>query len=130
MRSYQSVIILKPDLDEAQVELATQKITNYIAKYGGSVIKSEVWGKKRLAYRVKKNRFGIYLNVCHTCENLKVIALENDFRLYETIVKFLVIRLEKKDLERVLLKKAQDDLKKADEADDEALAGGSSATVN
>ena len=54
MRSYQSVLILKPDLDEAQVDQVLEKITEFLSKNNGSIVKVEKWGKKRLAYRVKR----------------------------------------------------------------------------
>ena len=99
MRSYQSVLILKPDLDEARVDQVLEKITEFLSKNNGSIIKAEKWGKKRLAYRVKKSRFGYYLNIYHTCESLKVSALEANYKLYDLILKFLVIRMDDKDLE-------------------------------
>ena len=102
MRSYQSVLILKPDLDEAQVDQVLEKITEFLTKSNGSIVKVEKWGKKRLAYRVKKSRFGYYLNIYHTCESLKVSALEANYKLYDLILKFLVIRLDDKELERAM----------------------------
>ena len=108
MRSYQSVLILKPDLDEAQVDQVLEKITEFLSKNNGSIVKVEKWGKKRLAYRVKKSRFGYYLNIYHTCESLKVSALEADYKLYDLILKFLVIRLDDKDLELAMKREYED----------------------
>ena len=108
MRSYQSVLILKPDLDEAQVDQVLEKITEFLSKNNGSILKVEKWGKKRLAYRVKKNRFGYYLNMYHTCESLKVSALEADYKLYDLILKFLVIRLDDKDLGLAMKREYED----------------------
>jgi len=102
LRNYQSVLILKPDLDEAQVEESVNKITAILKKFGGSVLKLEQWGKKRLAYRVRKNKFGYYLNMYHTCEPGGVPDLEKEYQLYGLIIKYLVIRLEDRDLERVM----------------------------
>ena len=99
MRSYQSVLIVKPDLDEAQVDRVLEKITEFLSKNNGSILKVEKWGKKRLAYRINKSRFGYYLNIYHTCESLKVPALEAAYKLYDLILKFLVIRLTDKQLE-------------------------------
>ncbi len=106
MRNYQSVIILKPDLDEAQVEESVNKITAILKKFGGSILKLEKWGKKRLAYRVRKNKFGFYLNMYHTCEPDGVPDLEKEYQLYEVIIKFMVIRLDDRDIERVMTKAA------------------------
>ena len=110
MRSYQSVLILKPDLDEAQVDQVLEKITEFLSKNNGSILKVEKWGKKRLAYRVKKSRFGYYLNIYHTCESLKVSALEADYKLYDPILKFLVIRLDDKDLELAIKREYEDEV--------------------
>ena len=99
MRSYQSVLIVKSDLDEAQVDQVLEKIADLVSKNNGSILKVERWGKKRLAYRINKSRFGYYLNIYHTCESLKVSALEAAYKLYDLILKFLVIRLVDKELE-------------------------------
>lgn len=107
MRNYQSVLILKPDLDEAQVEQSIEKITSVINKFGGSILKLDNWGKKRLAYRVKKNKFGYYLNIYHTCEQGGVPDLEREYQLYDLIIKYLVIRLEERDIERVMSQAAE-----------------------
>ena len=72
--------------------------------FGGSILKLDNWGKKRLAYRVKKNKFGYYLNIYHTCEQGNVPALEKEYQLYDLIIKYLVIRLEARDIERVMSK--------------------------
>jgi small subunit ribosomal protein S6 len=106
LRNYQSVLILKPDLDEAQVEQSIGKITSIISKFGGAILKLDNWGKKRLAYRVKKNKFGYYLNIYHTCEQGGVPALEKEYQLYDLVIKYLVIRLEERDIERVMSKAA------------------------
>jgi len=104
LRSYQSVIILKPDLDEAQVDQALENISGYIKDQGGACLKVDKWGKKRLAYKVKKNRFGYYLNIYHTCDNDKVTVLEEKYRLFGPLIKYMVLRLEESELARVMAK--------------------------
>jgi small subunit ribosomal protein S6 len=101
MRFYQTIVILRPDLDDAQTKEYSEKIKGFIAKYEGEIVRMDNWGKKRLAYRIKKNRFGIYLNICHKLEGSQVDSLEKEFRLDETILKFLVVRLEADDFERI-----------------------------
>jgi small subunit ribosomal protein S6 len=87
-------------LDDAQVDQVIEKITEFLSKNNGSLLKVDKWGKKRLGYRIKKSRFGYYLNIYHTCESLKVSALEADYKLYDLILKFLVIKLSAKELEQ------------------------------
>ena len=113
MRSYQSVLILKPDIDEPRVDEALEKIGEFIKSYGGACLKVEKWGKKRLGYRVKKNRFGIYLNIYHTLEAAKVTELETKYKLYDLIIKYMVVRLEDDELERALGK--EDDVEEGEE---------------
>ena len=107
--SYQSILILKPDLDEAQVDQALEKLTGLLTKNNGSALKVEKWGKKRLSYRIKKSRFGYYLNIYHTCDSLKVSSLEKEYKLYDLILKFLVIRLNDKELERAMNREYEGD---------------------
>ena len=102
MRSYQSTLILKPDLDETQVDQVLEKIGGFLKENDGSCLKVEKWGKKRLAYRVKKNRFGYYLNIYHTCGNQNVSSLETEYKLFAQIIRYLVLRLDDKELERAV----------------------------
>ena len=102
LRSYQSVLILKPDLDETQVDQVLEKIGGFLKENDGSCLKVEKWGKKRLAYRVKKNRFGYYLNIYHTCGNQNVSSLETEYKLFAQIIRYLVLRLDDKELERAV----------------------------
>ena len=102
MRSYQSVLILKPDIEESRIDEALGKIGEFIKSNGGACLKTEKWGKKRLAYRVKKNRFGIYINLYHTLEPSGVIDLEKKYKLYDLIIKFMVVSLTDDELERAL----------------------------
>ena len=124
MRNYQSVLILKPDLDEAQVDQAVDQITAMIQKFGGSVLKLDKWGKKRLAYRVKKNKFGYYLNIYHTCDQAGIAGLEKEYQLHELIIKYLVIRLAKEDIERVMSQKTEEESAKEQSAGTEKAAAG------
>ena len=113
MRSYQSVLILKPDLEESHVDVALGKIGEFIKGNGGACLKTEKWGKKRLAYRVKKNRFGFYLNIYHTLEPSGVIDLEKKYKLFDLIIKFMVVHLEDDELERAMNREDREDDEKA-----------------
>ena len=109
MRSYQSVLILKPDIDESRADEALKKIGEFIKSNGGACLKIEKWGKKRLAYRIKKNRFGIYLNIYHTLDSAKTTDLESKYRLFDLIIKFMLLRLTDGELERALGNEKEED---------------------
>ena len=120
MRSYQSVLILKPDLDEGQVDQALEKINSFYQKNGGETLKVDKWGKKRLAYRVRKNKFGYYLNIYHKIDPAKTGELEKDYQLFDLIIKYLVIRLEEKEIERVLAEKVEESAEAGSSSEGEA----------
>ena len=124
MRSYQSVLILKPDIEDTRADEALGKIGEFIKGNGGAILKTEKWGKKRLAYRVKKNRFGIYLNIYHSLEPFGVIDLEKKYKLFDLIIKFMVMSLTDDELERALGKNDEvegegDETAKVSESDEE-----------
>ena len=121
MRSYQSVLILKPDIEDTRVDEALGKIGEFIKGNGGTILKTEKWGKKRLAYRVKKNRFGIYINLYHTLEPSGVIDLEKKYKLYDLIIKFMVVSLTDDELERALGNK--DETEKEGDEDEKTKVG-------
>lgn len=102
MQSYQSVLILKPDVDESRVDDAVEKMGEFVKSNGGTCLKVEKWGKKRLAYRIRKNRFGIYLNIYHTLDAAKVSDLEGKYRLLDMIIKSMVLRLSDDEMKRAL----------------------------
>ena len=60
MRAYEVMVILDPSLEERTVEPSLDKYLNVIRKDGGSVETVDVWGRRRLAYEIKKNAEGIY----------------------------------------------------------------------
>ncbi len=61
MRNYETVYVLRPELDEEQVQAAVDRFSDVITKNGGEVTKVDLWGKRRLAYEVNKMREGIYV---------------------------------------------------------------------
>lgn len=120
LRHYQTVIILKPDLDEGHVDEAVEKLTGFLEKNGGKSTRLEKWGKKRLAYRIRKNKFGYYLNWFHTCDPAGIAPFEKELQLFDQVIKYMVIKLEEKDFERVL--KQSDQSEASEEGDKEEPA--------
>ena len=60
MRAYEVMVILDPSLDERTIEPSLDKYLNVIRKDGGSIESLDVWGRRRMAYEIKKNAEGIY----------------------------------------------------------------------
>lgn len=93
MNKYESVIIVAPTLDEKQQKEIENKYSKIINE-NGKVKSFENLGKKRLAYEVKKNKEGIYIEINFTSEASFIAELERQYKIDENVIKFIVIRKE------------------------------------
>lgn len=93
MNKYESIIIVNPKLNEKQQNEIENKYKKIINK-NGNVISIENIGKKRLAYEVKKNKEGIYIEINFTSEASFIAELERQYKIDENVIKFIVIRKE------------------------------------
>ena len=91
MRHYELMVILDPGLDERTVQPSLETFLNVIRTDGGSVEKVEVWGKRRLAYEIRKKRDGIYTMVFHEGAGDAVKELERRLRLNESVLRVLTV---------------------------------------
>ena len=69
MRQYELMIILDPDLEERTISPSLDKFLSVVTKDGGTVDKVDLWGKRRLAYDIKKKSEGIYAVVNFSAES-------------------------------------------------------------
>jgi small subunit ribosomal protein S6 len=93
VRAYEVMVILDPSLEERTVAPSLDKyLENVIRKDGGSVENVEVWGRRRLAYEVKKNAEGIYAVINLTAEPASVKELDRQLTLNESVLRTKVIR--------------------------------------
>ncbi|EON22346.1 MULTISPECIES: 30S ribosomal protein S6 [Nocardioides] len=95
-RVYEVMVILDPSLEERTIEPSLDKYLNVIRKDGGSVDKVDVWGRRRLAYEVKKNAEGIYAVISLTCEPATVKEFDRQLTLNESILRTKVLRPDAK----------------------------------
>ncbi len=94
MRNYELVFILHPDLDEANVETNVDRVKSWVTESGGSVTKQELWGKRRLAYKIRKQSEGIYVLLQAALEPSFTTELERNLRLTEQIMRFLLTAMD------------------------------------
>ena len=92
MRAYEVMVILDPSLEERTVGPSLDKYLNVIRKDGGSVESVDVWGRRRMAYEIKKNQEGIYAVVSLTAEPATVKELDRQLTLNESILRTKVLR--------------------------------------
>lgn len=98
MRTYESLYILRPDLQEEEAEALAKDVESQITGDGGTIVRSEIWGKRRLAYEVQKCSEGYYILVRFTATPVFVARLENYFRLTDAVIRYLVLNFDERTL--------------------------------
>jgi len=94
MRDYELVIIVTPEIDETATAEVVDKVKNWITEVGGSIESFEEWGRQKLAYLIRKSKEGQYYLFNLKLEPTAVVNLERNFRLQESILRFLIIKKE------------------------------------
>ncbi|PKQ27263.1 MAG: 30S ribosomal protein S6 [Actinobacteria bacterium HGW-Actinobacteria-4] len=92
MRQYEMMVILDPEVDERTVQPSLEKYLNVITTDKGTIDKVDVWGRRRLAYPIKKKNDGIYVVIDFTSESVTAKELERQLGLNETILRTKLIR--------------------------------------
>ena len=94
MRKYETFFIIDPDLPDEVVSTAEDKIRAIVTSNLGQVITYVSWGKKKLAYPVKKRARGHYILMEYSGGPELVAELERNLRLDERVLKFITVKLD------------------------------------
>ncbi len=90
MRKYELVCLVQPDLDEAAFNALVDRVKGWVAEGGGSVDKVDNWGKRRLAYIIRKQRESNYVLFNVSMQPTATSALEQNLRYTETIMRHML----------------------------------------
>lgn len=96
MRAYEAMYVLRPDLEEEQLAAAIERFGSLIREQGGEVEQVNRWGKRRLAYEVKKFREGYYVLLHFRGRPEAARELERVFRISEDVIRYLITRRPEK----------------------------------
>ena len=94
MRHYEIMIILEPETDERTVATSLEKLLQVVPSNGGTVDKVDIWGKRRLAYDIKKKSEGFYVVVDMTTTPAIAQELDRQLGLNETVLRTKLLRPE------------------------------------
>ena len=96
MRIYELVFIVKPDLPEGEIDAVIEQFTAAVSEGGGTVMKVEQWGKRRLAYRVKRHSEGYYVLLHYSTDDNTSLAreIERRLRVAAPVIKYITIRID------------------------------------
>ena len=94
MRHYELMVILDPDLEERTVTPSLDKFLNVVRTGGGTVENVSIWGRRKLAYEIKKKTEGIYAVVDLTSEPALAKELDRQLNLNESVLRTKLMRPE------------------------------------
>ncbi len=110
--NYESAVIINAALEDEQIELVLTKLQDAIINNGGENLRVDKWGRKRLAYQIKKSKIGYYVIFQFEAPVEAIALIERVYRLDETILRFLTIKLSKFALEHFSDQKEKEALEK------------------
>ncbi len=94
MRLYETTVVIDSMLKADEVRNQNDKIVNFISNHGGNIVKVEDWGKRRMAYEIKRKQYGFYLNVRFSGPEALPLLLDREYRLNESVLRFLTIKID------------------------------------
>jgi small subunit ribosomal protein S6 len=92
LRDYEILYIVRPELDEEQLQQAVASVGKLIENLGGTGQKTDVWGRRRLAYEVRHLREGQYVLTDFQIDPARVPEMEATLKISDTVFRHLIVR--------------------------------------
>ncbi len=92
MHAYETLFILKPDLEAEKMEAAIEKFKTLIVNDGGTIVSVEKWGKRRLAYIINDYQEGYYVLINFNANPGAALELERVQKIADEVIRFITIR--------------------------------------
>jgi small subunit ribosomal protein S6 len=124
MPLYEHVFLARQDISQAQVEALTKEFSDAITEGGGKITKSEYWGLKGLAYKIKKSRKAHYALLNIDAPPAAVVEMERRMGISTDIIRFMTVRVEAHETEPSVMMRKQDRDERSDRGDRGGFAGG------
>ena len=91
---YETMYILRPDIAEDEVTNHIDKYNKLLEEFGGTILDSQMRGKRRLAYQIAKYREGIYVQLSHQGDGQHIFKIEKAMRLSEDVIRYMTVKQE------------------------------------
>lgn len=101
MNIYENIVILDAALADEEAEAAITRVKELIAGHGGEVLKVDVWGKRKLAYEIKKQKKGLYVVLLYKTPPATIKKLEEFYKVFDAVLKYMIIKLGAKQIRDV-----------------------------
>lgn len=96
MRDYEVLYIVRADIDDDKVQDAVKRVNTLIQRSGGSAERTNLWGKRKLAYEVKHQKEGAYVLQDFQLDPDRVPELEASLKITEEVLRHLIVRKPEK----------------------------------
>jgi small subunit ribosomal protein S6 len=101
MNIYENVLILNSNLSDEDIDSSITKIKDFIINQGGEIIKVDLWGRRKLAYEINKNKKGYYVLIYFKITPSMIKKLEDSYKVSDFIIKYMVLKLNKKQIQDI-----------------------------
>ena len=99
MRTYETMLVLDPEMSKEQVEGFIERLKQFITDRGAEVLKIKEWGINTLAYTIKRRKKGNYILLYMNGSSALVAEMEKNLRLMEEVLRYLTVRQEEGDID-------------------------------
>ena len=93
-RSYEIVFIINPDAEDAEVMRLTEAAQKIITDQGGNIVKTEMMGKRRLAYEINHKRDGVYVLLEVEGSGREIAEFERRMRVNDRVLRYMTVRVD------------------------------------
>ena len=94
MQTYETIIVVHSRLSDEEIASFLEKTKQFIAKEGGEVLGEDRWGRRKLAYPIRRTREGYYLYIKFQSKGSLIGKLNSQFRIQENILRSLTVQAE------------------------------------
>lgn len=106
MNQYEVAVLYHPDL-EIDLEKAANKVVKLFTDNGGKVVNTDNWGKRKLAYSIKKNEYAVYVFYTVELPSPAVQKIESALNITDEVIRFLITRVDLKAIAKAEAARAE-----------------------
>ena len=117
VKEYELTVLIHPDL-EADLETPLAKVRNIVTTAGGTIVREDNWGKKKLQYAIKREEFAVYVYMDVELPADAPLKISNTFNITEEVLRYLLVKVDPKG--RAALAEQAKKAETSDETKDEA----------
>ncbi|MEJ2683575.1 MAG: 30S ribosomal protein S6 [Candidatus Sulfobium sp.] len=98
MNIYENFVILNASLSDDEINSSLSRIRDVVTNSGGEVVRSDLWGRRKLAYEIKKQNKGMYVLLIYRTPPETIKKLEEFYKVFDPVIKYMVIKMGPKQV--------------------------------